>query len=94
MSRHHVASGHTTELPKVRAFIRSQLPLPCVECGRDVTDDARWHVAHILPASRGGRTTIENCGPAHPSCNLRAGGKLGAAVSNQSRRTSRDIRAW
>lgn len=94
MSRHHEASRHTTALPKVKAYLRSQLPMPCVECGRDVADDMAWQVGHITPASAGGLTTIDNCGPVHTRCNLRAGGKLGAAVSNQSRRAGRDIRPW
>lgn len=94
MSRHHEESGHVRDRVKVKAALKAQLPLPCIECGRPVTDDQAWHVAHIQPASMGGRTTLDNCGAAHAHCNLVAGGRLGAAVVNTSRRADQGIRPW
>ncbi|UOE43737.1 HNH endonuclease signature motif containing protein [Agromyces larvae] len=98
MSQHHRRTKHTTHAPKVREQIAARLPLPCVECGHPVHAEQSWHVAHIVPASQGGRTTISNCGPAHSICNLKSGGRMGAAVTNRRRRAVRDsgegIRKW
>lgn len=98
VSQHHRRTKHTTHMPKVREQIAARLPMPCVECGRPVVAEQSWHVAHIVPASQGGRTTAANCGPAHAQCNLRSGGKLGAAVTNGRRRatdaSSLGRRAW
>jgi 5-methylcytosine-specific restriction endonuclease McrA len=90
VSVHHRRSHHTRDAPSIRKRIEAQLPLPCIEgCGRLVTKDQAWHVAHVVPASQGGRTTLDNCGPAHAGCNLKSGGKLGAATVNRRRRTER-----
>lgn len=95
MSRHHDASGHVTKAYRVRKVIETQLPLACVEgCGRLVTRDDRWHVAHIIPAALGGDTTLENTGPAHASCNTRAGAKLGASIYRRARAAETGIRPW
>jgi hypothetical protein len=98
MSRHHRETKHTTATHKLRPELEARLPLPCVECGRPVEREQRWHVAHLTPASQGGRTTRANTGAAHASCNLRAGGKLGAQATSSRRRARRDagegIRPW
>ena len=94
MSRHHRATRHTTLAPKVREQIAARLPLPCIECGQPVMKGESFHVAHIVPASQGGKTTINNCGPAHARCNLRSGGKLGAAVTNRRNTEAKGRRAW
>lgn len=99
MSRHHRAIKHNTATRRLRPEIEAMLPLPCVEgCGRLVEKGQDWHVAHLTPASRGGRTARDNVGPAHARCNQRAGGRLGAAVVNARRaRHSRmigGIRPW
>lgn len=88
MSQHHRRTKHTTHSPKLREKIAAMLPLPCVECGNPVMSEQSWHVAHIVPASQGGRTTASNCGAAHARCNLKSGGKLGAATVNARRRAS------
>lgn len=91
MSRHHRATKHTTAAPSIRTMIEARLPLPCVEgCGHLVEKGQAWHVAHIIPASQGGRTTVSNTGPAHARCNLRAGGRLGAKVVNRRRQANDD----
>jgi 5-methylcytosine-specific restriction endonuclease McrA len=94
MSRHHAATHHSRDRGRVRAVIAAQLPMPCVECGHPVTAGQTWHVAHIHPAMGGGRTTVDNCGPAHARCNLVAGGRMGAAVVNTTRRSDQGIRPW
>lgn len=99
MSQHHRASKHTTAAPKLREQIEARLPLPCVEqCGRLVEPGQSWHVAHLIPASQGGRTVASNVGPAHARCNLKSGGKLGAATVNRRRRAASNAttgrRSW
>jgi 5-methylcytosine-specific restriction endonuclease McrA len=44
----------------------------CAYCG---TRRERLSIDHIIPKSRGGRTTFENCVAACKSCNLRKGGR-------------------
>lgn len=94
MSQHHRRSRHTTFAPAIREKLAAMLPLPCVDCGRPVLPEQAWQVGHIRPASQGGTTTMSNCGPSHTACNRRAGGRLGAAVTNGRRRAGQDIRPW
>lgn len=99
MSRHHRAQQWTTHAPKLRAALEAQLPLPCMDgCGAVITRETprdAWQVGHRQDAARGGRPTVTNTGAILRTCNNRAGGKLGAAVTN-SRRAQRDqgIREW
>ena len=73
---------------KARAAIRAMLPMPCWRCGGIITPDdpeSSWQAGHIedrafteangLPDAE---TTAE-----HTQCNLSAGGKRGAAITNQ-----------
>jgi 5-methylcytosine-specific restriction endonuclease McrA len=94
MSQHHRRMKHTTHAPRVREMLAARLPLPCIECGQPVTAEQAWHVAHIVPASQGGQTNVNNCGAAHARCNLRSGGKLGAAVVNTRRVVQLGRRKW
>ncbi|WP_344752095.1 HNH endonuclease [Gryllotalpicola koreensis] len=94
MSRHHRAQNWTSFNEKRRAELAAQLPLPCVNCGRPVTKEDRWHVGHKRDAALGGKATRANTGAAHTLCNLRAGGKLGARMTNGRRRPATDIREW
>lgn len=94
MSQHHRAQKWSTHSPKLRKLIEPQLPLPCVNCGRSVTPEQVWQVGHRQDAARGGQPTIQNCGPAHKSCNSKAGGKLGATITNSKRQAEKDIRPW
>ena len=98
MSRHHRATKHTSATYHLRPEIEARLPLPCTECGNPVEKGTAWHVAHITPASKGGRTTRSNTGAAHARCNLKAGGKLGARTTYTRRRRStaaqEGIRPW
>lgn len=94
MTSHHQKVKHSSKAPRVRELITSRLPLPCVDCGHPVFAEQRWHVGHRIPASQGGQTTIQNCGPSHVKCNLKAGGKLGAQARNKYRNQKKDIREW
>ncbi|MEV8265954.1 HNH endonuclease [Microbacterium sp. NPDC077057] len=98
MSQHHRNSKHTSGTYQLRPELEARLPLPCTECGKPVHREQKWHVAHLTPASKGGRTTRQNTGVAHAICNLKAGGKLGAKATNGRRRSSsaarEGIRPW
>lgn len=70
-----------------RALWLPRLPLPCRRCGRPVTADQRWTVGHVVDRALGGAETDPgNQWPEHARCNYSAGGKLGAAMTNQRRR--------
>ncbi|GAA4170765.1 hypothetical protein GCM10022287_09180 [Gryllotalpicola koreensis] len=51
-------------------------------------------MGHKRDAALGGKATRANTGAAHTLCNLRAGGKLGARMTNGRRRPATDIREW
>lgn len=80
-----------SESRKAREYWRALLPLPCCRCGRPVFDDPRfrdrgWQVDHWpIPRELGGTETR----PAHSKCNLSAGGKRGAEITNSRRRARR-----
>jgi len=94
MSQHHRRQKWTTHAPKHRARIASMLPSPCIQCGRPVTADQDWHAGHRVDAALGGTASASNVGPVHASCNLKAGGRLGARIVNSRRQRSKDIRPW
>jgi hypothetical protein len=103
MSRHHRAQKWSTHAPKLRA--RIVLPAPCLDCPHPVMPDQKWQVGHRKAASAGGAPTVANSGPSHTycptcqrRCNQSSGGRMGAVVTNQARRRTRDrsndIREW
>lgn len=105
MSVHHRRQRWDARTRGFRARLKPQLPLPCISCGKPVHDDppghrgpTTWHVGHILDAARGGRPVWGNIGPVHAGCNLRDGGKLGAALTNSAKRDaqrgSAGLRSW
>lgn len=97
MSRHHRAQRWSTHAPRLRAQIAvlvEQGRARCIECGRPVTPDQKWHAGHVTAAAAGGEPTSGNVGPVHASCNLRAGGRAGAAVTNGRRHTTNGLRPW
>lgn len=67
-----------------RAQWRPRLPVPCCRCGKPVVPNPQlphdgWQVDHWpVPREQGGTETW----PAHSLCNLSAGGKRGAAITN------------
>lgn len=48
----------------------------CGICGKPITDMKDCTLDHIIPLSRGGRTSLENCQLAHSWCNKKKGSKL------------------
>lgn len=64
---------------KARAFIRRQLINSkgniCAICGKPITDMKDCTIDHIVPVSKGGLTTLENCQLAHQKCNSMKGAK-------------------
>lgn len=97
MSQHHRAQRWTSYNTGRRRELEQQLPLPCIQCGRAILPtDARssWQVGHRQDAALGGRPTRENTGAIHTDCNRKAGGKLGAALTNRKRAAGNGIRPW
>lgn len=100
MSRHHIAQQWTTFVTWRRPELERQLPAPCIQCGRAVLPDppgwvgTTWHVGHRKDAAKGGKPTRENTGPIHARCNLRSGGRAGAAVTNGRRKLRQGMRPW
>jgi 5-methylcytosine-specific restriction endonuclease McrA len=60
----------------------------CAICGRPAIPGDPFQPDHVIPASRGGPSTIANMVPAHQSCNRRRGARLGAQTSAERRRRS------
>lgn len=76
-----------SDVRRERAQWRKRLPLPCCRCGWLIVEDPSqksggWQVDHY-PISRelGGTQTW----PAHSRCNMSAGGKRGAEITNAKR---------
>jgi len=40
----------------------------CVDCGLDITEEAGWHVHHVIPKYLGGKDIISNMVMLHPDC--------------------------
>lgn len=73
---------------RARAMIRARGQVQaCGRCGVDIDLDAEpWHAGHVVDRALGG--TDDDVHPEHPTCNMRAGGRLGAAIVN-TRHTDR-----
>lgn len=75
-----IKSDHTTD--EVRIFppeIKQQLFTPnyrCSYCGNEILSIDDCEVDHIVPFSRGGRTTIENAQLLHKQCNKHKGNTI------------------
>lgn len=48
----------------------------CGICGKPIENMKQCTLDHIIPISKGGQTTIENCQLAHSWCNKRKGSKI------------------
>ena len=70
-----------------RAHWRPLLPLPCRRCGKPVLPDpdSGWQVGHVIDRWAGGTDSLDNTWPEHALCNTRAGGKVGARITNARR---------
>lgn len=58
---------------KSRKFIKKQLINSkgniCAICGKPIENMKDCTIDHIIPVSKGGMTTVENCQLAHTKCN-------------------------
>lgn len=65
---------------KCRQFIKRQLinsgGAICGICGKPITNMKEVTIDHIVPISKGGLTTLENCRLAHLRCNQERGNKF------------------
>lgn len=68
--------------PKVKAGL-----VDCARCHQPINPDQPWQLGHTDD-----RTGYQ--GPEHTHCNLSAGGRKGAAITNQGRATLKHSRAW
>lgn len=104
MSDHHKHATWRKVLYVQKPRIAATLPAPCVECKRPVTPEHQWQVGHIVSvalAKRMGWTREQinapsNLGPVHSGrgmrCNQRAGGRLGAQITNAKKTKTEDRR--
>lgn len=79
-----------------RAYWLPKLPVPCSRCKRPVIHDERkraggWHVGHVIDRWMGGPDDISNTWPEHDHCNMSAGGKVGAAMTNRAHEGRREL---
>lgn len=58
----------------------------CALCGQPARELDGWQCDHVIPASRGGASTLANLQIVHASCNRRRGARLGAETSAKRRR--------
>ena len=68
--KRYVAPARRPAFTRFNVFLRDRFE--CVYCG----DDDELTFDHLVPRSRGGRTTWENVVTACSTCNLRKGGRL------------------
>lgn len=61
----------------------------CGICDEAARDGDPWQPYHVVPASRGGASTLDNMALAHVSCSRRRGSRLGAERSAERRRRER-----
>lgn len=88
MKRKIKGRNYKTSTPKVyklkerrtKQFIRKQLinknGAVCAICGNPIETMKDCTIDHIIPISKGGLTTIENCQLAHKNCNVKKGDKI------------------
>lgn len=78
---------HGADVRRERARWKPRLPVPCCRCWKPVIPNPAlphdgWDVDHWpIPREQGGTETW----PAHSSCNLSAGGRRGAEITNTRR---------
>ncbi len=61
--------------PRLRFEVLKRDGFKCVYCGRR-PPEVRLHLDHVVPWSRGGRTSLENLPTACEPCNLGKGNQL------------------
>ena len=60
------------EVPKLKAVKLARLGCACESCGTAMPVPSLLHLHHVLPVSRGGKTTDENCALLCPNCHTKA----------------------
>lgn len=70
--KEYVAQDRPPAFTRFNLFLRDSFA--CVYCGWDVKEDLTFD--HLIPRSKGGRTTWSNIVTACAPCNLRKGGRL------------------
>jgi hypothetical protein len=78
--------AHKATRARYAALVATGLAV-CARCGKPIAPGAPFDLGHTT--DRTGWT-----GPEHPKCNRVAGGRNGAAVTNQSRQPRRQSRVW
>lgn len=88
---------------RARDHCRAMLPAPCPRCGGLITPEdpeSTWHAGHLEDHATGGSDKdLTNFAPEHGRCNMAAGGKLGARITNghkveQDWTRERTLRWW
>ncbi|WP_307140193.1 HNH endonuclease [Pseudoroseomonas cervicalis] len=89
--REYIPSARRPAFTRFNVFLRDSFS--CVYCG-DERPTQELTFDHVIPRSRGGRTSWENvvtaCGP----CNLRKGSKLPAEIHMFPRQVPRQPTSW
>ncbi|EFH10074.1 HNH endonuclease domain protein [Pseudoroseomonas cervicalis ATCC 49957] len=89
--REYIPSARRPAFTRFNVFLRDSFS--CVYCG-DERPTQELTFDHVIPRSRGGRTSWENvvtaCGP----CNLRKGSKLPAEIRMFPRQVPRQPTSW
>lgn len=79
MKKQRGKTYHGYSETKTRDFIKRQLinsnGTICAICGKPIKNMKDCTIDHIVPLSKGGQTTVENCQLAHFSCNQRKGSR-------------------
>ena len=78
------------KVQEARDYWMKRLPVPCAKCGRPVLHDPSkraggWNVGHQIDRWMGGPDELSNTWPEHAHCNMSAGGRVGAAMTNRNR---------
>ena len=79
----YVQQDRTPAFTRFNVFLRDSFSCQYCGAGEDLTFD------HVLPRSRGGRTSWENIVTACAPCNLRKGGRTPSEASMTPRRAAR-----
>lgn len=72
---------HQQRREQLRPLVEAGM-VRCARCGHMIESDERWELDHA-PGKRG------YLGPSHFACNRRAGGKIGAAITNAGKQSQR-----
>ena len=68
-------AGHAKVTRAMRYDVLRRDGFACVRCGRGRADGAKLHIDHIVPVSRGGKSTMDNLQTLCENCNCGKGNK-------------------